>query len=146
MPWLYRASLCSVEGTGYTKRSTVEQIDMSDAGIILFVGNLPSDTTEAELQTLFESYGTVKEVHVMSSARSRLGYACSFVVFKSGADVNRAISELNGVYRMRKDDDQAISVSYARADDEKQKVTNTAETTAATVTSLSASANAAGNA
>jgi hypothetical protein len=118
---------------------------MSDGGIKLFVGNLPSDTTEAELQTLFEQYGTVKEVHVMSSARSRLGYACSFVVFKTGADVNRAISELNGLYRMRKDDDQAISVSYARADDDKQKVAANTDIVAAS-TSLSASANAAGNA
>jgi hypothetical protein len=117
---------------------------MSDAGVKLFVGNLPSDTTEAELQTLFEQYGTVKEVHVMSSARSRLGYACSFVVFKTGADVNRAISELNGVYRMRKDDDQAISVSYARADDDKQKVASA--DTSTSLTTLSASANAAGNA
>jgi hypothetical protein len=66
------------------------------------------------------------------------------VVFKSGADVNRAISELNGVYRMRKDDDQAISVSYARADDDKQKVGNADNSALAPL--LSASANAAGNA
>ena len=36
-------------------------------------GNLPSDTTEAELQTLFESYGTVKEVRAHIGYQAKVG-------------------------------------------------------------------------
>jgi RNA recognition motif-containing protein len=90
-------------------------------GTKLFVGNLPSDSTEAELQDIFAQFGTVKEVHVMSSARSRHGHACAFVVFSPSADAEKAVGSLNGVYRMRKGDPTAISVSYARSDEVKKK-------------------------
>jgi RNA recognition motif-containing protein len=93
---------------------------MANEGTKLFVGNLPSDSTDAELKELFSKFGLVKEVHVMSSARSKHGHACAFVVFSASADVDTAVSSLNGVHRMRKGDATPISVSYARNDDGKK--------------------------
>lgn len=39
---------------------------MSGEGTKLFVGNLPSDSSEEELRELFENYGKLGDVHVMS--------------------------------------------------------------------------------
>jgi len=85
----------------------------------LFVGNLPADTSEQDLRRLFSSYGDVREVHVMSSARSRLGFACAFVVFGAGSNVDEAIQALNGKHRFSPDA-EAITVSYARAEEPKK--------------------------
>jgi len=85
----------------------------------LFVGNLPSDTSEQDLRTLFEPYGDVREVHIMSSARSRLGFACAFVVFGQGDKVEEAIEALNGKHRFSADS-EAITVSFARAEEPKK--------------------------
>src|SRR5437660_11316783 len=54
------------------------------------------ETTENDLQDLFEQHGTVNEVHLMMdrfTAKSR-GFAC--VTMNDGAQANAAMSALNG--------------------------------------------------
>ena len=61
----------------------------------LFVGNLPYDTSEPDLEALFASAGSVREVRMMrdmSTGRSR-GFA--FVEMGSDAEAQAAIDRLN---------------------------------------------------
>jgi RNA recognition motif-containing protein len=62
----------------------------------LYVGNLPFETGEAELQELFAGSGsvdTVKVIRDMATGRPR-GFA--FVEMGSDADAQKAITDLNG--------------------------------------------------
>lgn len=61
----------------------------------LYVGNLPYDTAEQDLQTLFAGAGTVESVNVirdMATGRAR-GFA--FVEMASDEDAQSAISTFN---------------------------------------------------
>lgn len=61
----------------------------------LYVGNLPFETGEAELQELFGRAGTVETVNVirdMATGRAR-GFA--FVEMSTDAEAQKAITELN---------------------------------------------------
>jgi cold-inducible RNA-binding protein len=61
----------------------------------LYVGNLPFDTAENDLRTLFEGAGAVESVNVvrdMATGRAR-GFA--FVEMASDADAQNAITKLN---------------------------------------------------
>jgi cold-inducible RNA-binding protein len=61
----------------------------------LYVGNLPYETAEGDLQNLFASAGTVDSVSVvrdMATGRAR-GFA--FVEMGSDEDAQRAITQLN---------------------------------------------------
>jgi cold-inducible RNA-binding protein len=61
----------------------------------LYVGNLPYDTAEQDLQTLFTGAGTVESVNVirdMATGRAR-GFA--FVEMASDEDAKAAISTFN---------------------------------------------------
>lgn len=75
----------------------------------LFVGNLDSKVTQAELRGLFEGYGEVAQVHMIVDRDTGLPrYA--FVEMTSDARAARAIQELNGsILRGR-----TLSVEYAR--------------------------------
>lgn len=64
-------------------------------GLKLYVGNLPFETTETELQELFERAGTVTSVNLvrdMATGRLR-GFA--FVEMGNDEQAQRAIAELN---------------------------------------------------
>ena len=61
----------------------------------LYVGNLPYDTGEAQLQELFSRFGSVESVNVvrdMATGRAR-GFA--FVEMATDAEAQAAIAELN---------------------------------------------------
>ncbi|MBI1803280.1 MAG: RNA-binding protein [Ignavibacteriae bacterium] len=62
----------------------------------IYVGNLPQGTTEAELESLFTSCGSVRGVDVVVNSRSgeQLGYA--FVIMSSEEEGERVIETLNG--------------------------------------------------
>ena len=63
----------------------------------LYVGNLPYQTDEAELQTLFAQAGNVESVSVvrdMATGRAR-GFA--FVEMGSDEEAEAAINQVNGV-------------------------------------------------
>ena len=61
----------------------------------LYVGNLPYDTDEQALQTLFGTAGTVETVSVMRDMATGRARGFAFVEMASDADAQKAISMLN---------------------------------------------------
>ena len=61
----------------------------------LYVGNLPYDTDEQALQTLFASAGTVETVSVMRDMATGRARGFAFVEMASDEDAKKAISMLN---------------------------------------------------
>jgi RNA recognition motif-containing protein len=75
----------------------------------LFVGNLDSKVTQAELRRLFEAYGQVAQIHIIVDRDTRLPrYA--FVEMTNDADAEKAIKELNGSILRG----LSLNVEYAR--------------------------------
>ena len=62
----------------------------------LYVGNLSFETTENDLQDLFEQHGTVNEVHLMMDRFTGKSRGFAFVTMNDGGQANAAISALNG--------------------------------------------------
>src|SRR3984893_2230306 len=62
----------------------------------LYVGNLPFNTTENELQELFAQAGTVQEVMLMQDKFTGKSRGFAFVTMGSDQDAQNAISKLNG--------------------------------------------------
>jgi len=75
----------------------------------LFVGNLDSKVTQAELRRLFEGCGPVAQVHVIVDRDTGLPRH-AFVEMINDADAEAAIQGLNGS-TLR---DRALIVEYAR--------------------------------
>ena len=61
----------------------------------LYVGNLPYDTGEADLQALFARAGTVETVTVMRDMATGRARGFAFVEMSSDDEAQKAISELN---------------------------------------------------
>jgi cold-inducible RNA-binding protein len=61
----------------------------------LYVGNLPYDTAEADLQALFARAGTVDSVKVMRDMATGRARGFAFVEMSTDAEAQRAITELN---------------------------------------------------
>jgi len=62
----------------------------------LFVGNLSFDTTENDLQDLFEEYGTVREVSIVNDRVTGRSRGFAFVTFSNAAEGQAAITALEG--------------------------------------------------
>jgi len=61
----------------------------------LFVGNLPYETGESDLQALFSRAGTVESVKVMRDMATGRARRFAFVEMSSDEEAQKAISELN---------------------------------------------------
>jgi cold-inducible RNA-binding protein len=61
----------------------------------LYVGNLPYETTESDLQTLFEKAGQVASVNVMRDRATGQARGFAFVEMSSPAEANAAITQLD---------------------------------------------------
>ena len=66
------------------------------SSINLYVGNLPFQTTEADLSNLFEPYGEVLSAKVIMDRETGRSRGFGFVEFSSRDDGEKAIAELNG--------------------------------------------------
>jgi RNA recognition motif-containing protein len=64
-------------------------------GMRLYVGNLSFNTTEQELQALFETAGQVASVTVMRDTATGRARGFGFVEMASDADAQNAIAQLN---------------------------------------------------
>jgi len=62
----------------------------------LFVGNMSFQTTESELQALFEQYGEVTRVQVMTDRDTGRARGFAFVEMANDEDAAKAIAALNG--------------------------------------------------
>lgn len=62
----------------------------------IYVGNLPFNTSEKDLEKLFSGYGKVKEVKIIKDRFSGRSKGFAFVSFEDKEDMKKAISETNG--------------------------------------------------
>ena len=76
----------------------------------IFVGNLSFGATESSVRSLFEAYGTVDRVSIVTDRDTGQARGFGFVEMSVNADADRAISELNG----RDLDGRALNVNEAR--------------------------------
>ena len=76
----------------------------------IFVGNLSFGTTEASIRSMFESYGTVDRVNVVTDRDSGQPRGFAFVEMSSDTEGNRAINDLNG----RELDGRNLNINEAR--------------------------------
>ena len=61
----------------------------------LYVGNLPYETTESDLQALFEAAGTVSTINIVRDRATGQARGFAFVEMSDDESAKRAISELD---------------------------------------------------
>jgi RNA recognition motif-containing protein len=61
----------------------------------LYVGNLPYETSESDLQTLFESAGQVATINIVRDRATGQARGFAFVEMGDAAGAQKAISELD---------------------------------------------------
>ena len=76
----------------------------------IFVGNLNFGATEDAVRTLFEAYGTVERVNIVTDRDTGQARGFGFVEMSVAADADRAIAELNG----KELNGRALNVNEAR--------------------------------
>jgi RNA recognition motif-containing protein len=62
----------------------------------IFVGNLSFDTREQDIRTLFEGYGTVDRVSVVTDRDTGQPRGFAFVEMSNNAEGDKAIAAING--------------------------------------------------
>ncbi len=76
----------------------------------IFVGNLSFGTTEDTLRSMFQSYGTVDRVNIVTDRDSGQPRGFAFVEMAVDAEADNAINGLNG----RDVDGRSLNVNEAR--------------------------------
>jgi len=76
----------------------------------LYVGNLSFETTENDLQDLFEQHGTINEVHLMMDRLTGKSRGFAFVTINDDTQAKAAMSALNG----KELNGRALTVNEAR--------------------------------
>jgi len=62
----------------------------------LYVGNLPHNTSEAELRTVFEAHGAVEKVSLVTDRETGRSRGFAFVEMSDASEADKAIALLNG--------------------------------------------------
>jgi len=76
----------------------------------IFVGNLDFSATEASVRSLFERYGNVERVNVVTDRDTGRSRGFAFVEMTDATEADRAITELNGTDL----DGRSLNVNEAR--------------------------------
>lgn len=76
----------------------------------IFVGNLSFRTTEQDIRSLFEAYGKVDRVNIVTDRESGQSRGFAFVEMSNDDEGNNAISVING----REFGGRALNVNEAR--------------------------------
>jgi RNA recognition motif-containing protein len=76
----------------------------------LFVGNISFQTSEAELQALFEPFGEVTRVQILTDRETGRSRGFGFVEMANDEDAAKAIGALNG----KEVNGRALNVNEAR--------------------------------
>ena len=76
----------------------------------IFVGNLSFGTTEDTVRSLFQAYGTVESVNLITDRDTGQARGFGFVEMSNDAEADRAIAGLNG----KEIDGRALNVNEAR--------------------------------
>ena len=83
----------------------------------LYVGNLSFETTENDLQDLFEPHGAVNEVHLMMDKMTGKSRGFAFVTMNDNEQANAAKNALNG----QELNGRALNVNEARPREERPR-------------------------
>jgi cold-inducible RNA-binding protein len=81
----------------------------------LYVGNLSFETTENDLQDLFEQHGTVNEVHLMMDRMTGKSRGFAFITMNDDTQAKAAMSATNG----KELNGRALNVNEARPREER---------------------------
>jgi cold-inducible RNA-binding protein len=81
----------------------------------IFVGNLSYNTTEHDVRSLFEQYGTVDRVSIVTDRDTGRAKGFGFVEMSNDGEGDAAIDSLNG----REVDGRALNVNEARPREER---------------------------
>src|SRR3954464_5207369 len=84
-------------------------------GTKLYVGNLPFNTTENELQELFAQAGAVQEVTLMQDKFTGKSRGFAFVTMGTDEDAQNAISQFHG----KSIEGRSLTVNEARPRDDR---------------------------
>jgi RNA recognition motif-containing protein len=76
----------------------------------IFVGNLDFGATESGIRSLFEPYGSVDEVSLVTDRETGRSRGFAFVTMNDSAEAERAISALNGAQL----DGRSLNINEAR--------------------------------
>ena len=76
----------------------------------IFVGNLSYGATEDGLRSMFETYGMVDRVSLVTDRDTGQARGFGFVEMSNSSEADRAIAELNG----RELDGRALNINEAR--------------------------------
>jgi cold-inducible RNA-binding protein len=76
----------------------------------IFVGNLDFAATESGIRSLFEPYGTVDQVNLVTDRDTGRSRGFAFVTMNDSAEADRAISALNGAQL----DGRSLNINEAR--------------------------------
>ena len=77
----------------------------------IFVGNLSFQTTELDIRSLFESYGTVDRISVVTDRDTGKPKGFGFVEMANDGEGAKAIAALNG----QELDGRALTINEARS-------------------------------
>jgi RNA recognition motif-containing protein len=77
----------------------------------IFVGNLSFDATDGTIRSLFERYGSVERVHLVTDRDQGTARGFGFVEMVDASEADRAIAALNGCLI----EGRALSVNEARS-------------------------------
>src|ERR1041384_1146067 len=83
----------------------------------MYAGNLSFETTENDLQDLFQQHGTVNEVNLMMDRMTGKSRGFAFVTMGDATQGNAAISALNG----QDLNGRALTVNEARPREERPR-------------------------
>jgi RNA recognition motif-containing protein len=83
----------------------------------IFVGNISFQSEENDLQSLFEKYGSVNSVKIVSDNFTGRSKGFGFVIMDNDTEAQKAIDELNGYSLQGKN----LTVNEARPRTEGQK-------------------------
>jgi len=76
----------------------------------LFVGNMSFDTTESELRSIFEPYGEITSINIITDLDTCRPRGFGFVELADDGEAAKAITELNG----KELDGRALNVNEAK--------------------------------
>ncbi|XP_023636318.1 RNA-binding protein BRN1 isoform X4 [Capsella rubella] len=65
----------------------------------LFVGMLPKNVSEAEVQSLFSKYGTIKDLQILRGAQ-QTSKGCAFLKYETKEQAVSAMESINGKHKM----------------------------------------------
>ena len=83
----------------------------------IFVGNLPYQTEDAELEAAFANYGTIESATVVMDRFSGRSKGFGFVEMNDNAEAQKAIDSLNGAQM----GGRALTVNEARPREDRNR-------------------------